>query len=291
MEIISGVKKKERYPVEIRVYPYLHDHYFEGQVIFPAVEALIVMATVAVANYPQINVCHQRQARFPRFLSIDPQEQVKKIFADITEAADGSLSVSIKSMVKAKTGAISRMVEHAYVEFAASPVLEDSVPPLVDFQHLGGKHFNVPAATIYRDLVPFGKAYQNITGELSLSSECAIAHLYGGEGEVNDDPIGSPFPLDAALHAACCWGQRYADIVAFPVGFAERIIYRKTKKEGKYIGRIIPVDVSREPLMFDTLIYDLDGTIYESVSGIQMRDVSQCRLKPPDWIRVDLQET
>lgn len=285
------MKKKERYPVEIRVYPYLHDHYFEGQVIFPAVEALIVMATVAVANYPQINVCHQRQARFPRFLSIDPQEQVKKIFADITDADDGSLSVSIKSMVKAKTGAISRMVEHAYVEFASSSLLEPLVPPLAGFQHLGGKLFNVPSAAIYRDLVPFGKAYQNITGELTMSPEGAIAHLYGGQGEANDDLIGSPFPLDAAMHAACSWGHRYAGIVSFPVGFAERIIYRKTKKGREYYGKIIPVNNSRESLLFDALIYDLDGTIYESVSGIQMRDVSQGRLKPPDWIRVDLQET
>ena len=77
MEIISGVKKKECYPVEIKAYPYLQDHHFEGQAIFPAVEALIVMAKVAEANFPQINVCMQRQARFPRFLSIDPQEQIK----------------------------------------------------------------------------------------------------------------------------------------------------------------------------------------------------------------------
>jgi len=285
MEIISGVKKKECYPVEIKAYPYLQDHHFEGQAIFPAVEALIVMAKVAEANFPQINVCMQRQARFPRFLSIDPQEQIKKVSADITEHADGTLSVAITTMAKAKTGTISRMLEHAYVEFASSPLLEDSVPA---FQHLDGKLFNVHAATIYRDLVPFGKAYQNITGELTMSLEGAIAHLYGGEGEANDDLIGSPFPLDAAMHAACSWGQRYADIVAFPVGFAERKIYRKTKKDGKYIGRIIPVNVSRERLIFDALIYDLDGIVYESVSGIQMRDVSQGRLKPPDWIKVDL---
>jgi hypothetical protein len=288
MEIISGVKKKERYPLEIEAYPYLQDHYFEGQAIFPAVEALIFMAKAAAANFPQINICQQKHARFPRFLSIDPQEQIKKVFADIGKADDGSLSVAISSMVKAKTGMISRTLEHAYVEFAFSPVTEYSVTSPADCMHLGGKAFNVPAAAVYRELVPFGKAYQNIIGDLSLSSEGAVAHLYGGEGEANDDLIGSPFPLDAAMHAACSWGQRYAGIVAFPVGFNERIIYRKTKKEEKYIGRIIPVNLSREPLMFDALIYDLDGKIYESVSGISMRDVSQGRLRPPDWIKADL---
>ena len=290
MEIISGVKKKERYPVEIRTYPYLQDHYFEGQAIFPAVEALIFMARVAVANFPQINVCLQKQARFPRFLSIDPQEQIKKVFADIGEAADGALSVSITSMAKAKTGIISRTLQHACVEFASSPAQDYPASPPADFQHLGGKCINVPAAAIYRGLVPFGKAFQNIVGDLSLSPAGAIAYLYGGEGEANDDLIGSPFPLDAALHAACSWGQRYAGIVAFPVGFEKRIVHRKTKKERKYVSRIIPVDVSREPLIFDALIYDLDGIIYESVSGIQMRDVTQGRLRPPDWIKADLQE-
>jgi len=285
------VKKKERYPLEIKAYPYLQDHYFEGQAIFPAVEALIVMAKVAAANYPQVNVCNQKQARFPRFLSINPQEQVKKVFTDIEESTYGSLRVTISTMAKAKTGIISRKMEHAHVEFAALPDQDYPATTISDWKHLGGKCFNVPAAVVYRELVPFGKAYQNIVGELSLSPEGAIAQLYGGEGEANDDLIGSPFPLDAALHAACSWGQRYTGIVAFPVGFAERIIYRKTKKRSNYIGRIIPVNISREPLMFDALIYDLDGIIYESVSGISMRDVSQGRLRPPDWIKADLQET
>jgi hypothetical protein len=288
MEIISGVKKKERYPVEIKAYPYLQDHHFEGQAIFPAVEALIVMATAAAANFPQVNVCHQMQARFPRFLSIDPQEQIKKVFIDITDTDNGSPGVAISTVTKSKARTISRMLEHAYIEFAALSAQENSAQLLAGFKHLGGKHFIVHAAAIYRDLVPFGKAYQNIIGALSLSPEGAIAQIYGGEGEANDDLIGSPFPLDAALHAACSWGQRYAGIVAFPVGFAERIIYRKTKKESEYMSRIIPVDVSRDPLIFDALIYDLDGIIYESVTGIQMRDVSKGRLEPPDWIKADL---
>ena len=282
------MKKKEHYPLEIKAYPYLQDHYFEGQAILPAVEALIILAKTATANFPQINVCLQRQARFPRFLSIDPQEQIKKVFADIGPAADGSLGVTISTMAKAKTGIINRTLEHAYVEFAASPAEENPALPLPDWKHLGGKRFNVPAAAIYRELVPFGKAYQNIVGELSLSPEGAIAHLYGGTGAANEDTTGSPFPLDAALHAACSWGQRYTGIVSFPVGFEKRIIYRKTKKERKYIGRIIPVNISREPLIFNALIYDLDGIIYESVSGIQMRDVTQGRLRPPDWIKADL---
>jgi len=46
------------------------------------------------------------------------------------------------------------------------------------------------------------------------------------------------------------------------------------------------VNVNHESLIFDCPgIYDLDGIMYESISGIQMRDVSQGRLHPPQWIK------
>jgi hypothetical protein len=140
----------------------------------------------------------------------------------------------------------------------------------------------VPSTAIYRELVPFGTAYQNIVGDLSVSPEGALAYISGGGNEANEDLLGSPFPLDAAMHAACFWGQRFTNIVSFPVGFEKRIIYKKTKKGGVYLGRIVPVNVRQNSLIFDVWIYDSEGTICESVSGIQMRDVSQGRLILPD---------
>jgi hypothetical protein len=143
----------------------------------------------------------------------------------------------------------------------------------------------VPSTTIYRELVPFGTAYQNIIGDLSVSPKGALAYLSGGGNEADEDLLGSPFPLDAAMHAACVWGQRFSGIVPFPTGFEKRIIYQKTKKGGAYLGRVVPVKVNHESLIFDAWIYDLDGIMYESISGIQMRDVSQGRLRPPEWIK------
>ena len=106
-----------------------------------------------------------------------------------------------------------------------------------------------------------------------------MAYLSGGGNEADEDLLGSPFPLDAALHAACVWGQRFADIVPFPAGFEKRIIYQKTKKGDAYIGRVVPVNINHNSLIFDAWIYDLNGTIYESISGIQMRDMSQGRMQ------------
>jgi len=136
------------------------------------------------------------------------------------------------------------------VEFAAVDSAPSFVPPFRVVNKLKGNCISVPSTTIYRDLVPFGRAYQNIVGDLSVSPEGAVAYLSGGGNEADEDLLGSPFPLDAAMHAACVWGQRFSGIVAFPVGFEKRIIYQKTKKGGAYLGRVVPVKVNHESLIF-----------------------------------------
>jgi hypothetical protein len=285
MEIVPRLNEKIRYPWNIDVYPYLHDHHFEGKVVLPAVEALIVLAKVVKINFPQVNIGHLHKARFFRLLSIAPDTRRLAVFVDMETADDGVLVASLLTSVKSKTGTISRTVEHARVEFAAADTTPASMPPPDFVKKLRGNCINVPSTTIYRDLIPLGTAYQNIIGDLSVSPEGALAHVSGGDNEANENLLGSPFPLDGALHAACVWGQRFAGIFALPAGFEKRIIYQKTKKGGTYLGRIVPVKVNHESLIFDAWIYDLDGIMYESISGIQMRDVSQGRMKPPDWIK------
>jgi hypothetical protein len=287
MEIVPRLNQKKRYPWDIEIYQYLQDHHFEGKVILPAVEVLIVLARVVKNNFPQINISYLHKARFSRFLSILPDTRRLEVFVDI-ETSDDGVVASLLTSVKSKDGTISRTVEHARVEFAAADSAPSFVPPFRVVSKLKGNCISVPSATIYRDLVPFGTAYQNIVGDLSVSPKGAVAYLSGGDNEADEDLLGSPFPLDAAMHAACVWGQRFSGIVSFPVGFEKRIIYQKTKKGGAYLGRVVPVKVNHESLIFDAWIYDLDGIMFESISGIQMRDVSQGRLHPPQWIKAEL---
>lgn len=287
MEIVPRLNQKKRYPWDIEIYPYLRDHHFEGKVILPAVEMLIVLSNVVKTNFPPTNISCLNKARFFRFLSISPDTRHMEIFADI-ETTDDSIAASLLTSVKSKTGTISRTVEHARVEFSVADSAPSPMPLPIGVKKLGGNCINVPSTTIYRDLVPFGTAYQNIVGDLSVSPEGALAYVSGGGNEADEDLLGSPFPLDAAMHAACVWGQRFGGIVPFPTGFEKRIIYQKTKKGGVYLGRVVPVNVKPDSLIFDAWIYDSDGVIYESVSGIQMRDVSQGRLHPPDWIKAVL---
>jgi hypothetical protein len=121
-------------------------------------------------------------------------------------------------------------------------------------------------------------------GDLSISNEGALAYISGGDKEADETLLGSPFPLDAVMHLACVWGQRFAGIVTFPVGFEKRVIYQKTKKAEEYLGRIIPVSVTIEELIFDAWIYQED-VMCESIKGIKMKDVTRGRLSPPDWIK------
>ena len=140
---------------------------------------------------------------------------------------------------------------------------------------------------IYRELVPFGPAYHNIAENLLIYKDGAIAKL---QAPINSNSVdktgqlGSPFVLDAAFHAACVWGQRYRGIVAFLVGIEKRIIVKPTQPGYTYFSTAIPVRTDSDILMFDICIYGEDNTLYESATGVHMRDVSAGRMKPPSWI-------
>jgi hypothetical protein len=285
MDIVSQIDKKTSTPSEIEVSPYLRDHHFEGKVILPAVEALILLANVVKLNFPQIRIHCMFKARFPRFLFIGLETQRLTVWVDTENVGNDRMTAVLLTSIKSKQSAIRRTLEHARVEFSTDDSAPSPATPFRVGEKLEGECIRVPAAAIYRELVPFGTAYQNVLGDLTVSPEGALAYLSGGKDEADETLLGSPFPLDAAMHAACVWGQRFNGMIAFPTGFEKRFIYQKTKKGGSYLGRIVPVNVDQESLTFDAWIYDLNGVIHEAISGIQMRDVTQGRLHPPQWIK------
>jgi len=96
--------------------------------------------------------------------------------------------------------------------------------------------------------------------------------------------LGSPFPLDAAFHAACVWGQRYAGLVGFPVGFALRRVFAPTRPGSIYIARVSPKKIHPDRFLADIWITDMDGALHEAVLDVVMKDVSGGRMEPPSWI-------
>jgi len=280
------LKQKKRCSVNMEIFPYLRDHHVEGKAVLPAVEALIVMARAARQAYPEIHLSKLSRAAFTRFLYLEPGKKYQTVYVDLEPAEDGSLVTSLFTSLTSRTGKISRDILHAQVTFSGGGSERVGTSPWNAIEKLKGECISVPAATIYRELVPFHEAYQNILGDLSVSSQGALAYISGGDREADDELLGSPFPLDATMHAACIWGQRFAGIVSFPVGFEERRIYQKTKKGKEYLGRVVPIKVTQDCLIFDAWIYRQE-VICEKISGIVMKDVTRGRLRPPAWIRLE----
>ena len=286
MENFSRLILPQRCLWKIQINPYLYDHHLEGSAVFPAAEAAIELARVVKNNFPQASVNNLTEASFPRFLSIP--ENAEEITVSVKlERGDGTgIAASLLSTIASKAGNISRTVEHARMKFAWIAENQCAAHPFDNRERLEGNCLHVPAAAIYRDLVPLGKAYRNISGDLTVSRAGALGWLSGGDAEADDEFLGSPFPFDAVLQLSCVWAQYFTDIVPFPVGFAQRIIYQKTKKRTMYLGRIKPVTVASPPFVFNAWIFDEQGTVCEAIQGIQMRDVSRGRRKPPAWISV-----
>jgi hypothetical protein len=278
--------KTVRIPVDIPVHPYMLDHCFEGKVVLPAVEAMQVLADTVKGFRPDTDITVLTDAGFDKFLYIEPGITQIAAFSDIAVHENGDIAATLLTKSRSQKSAITRIKEHASLCFSLQPP-ELPEPPLDATATLDGRCFKIPVEKIYCDLVPFGPAYQNIRRQLLLSEYGAIAKTAAPPDHTGADSpecLGSPFVLDAAFHAACAWGQRYARMVAFPVKIEKRVIFKKTLPGTTYISRILPLRIKPDLLIFDIWIYDQKGHIFEAVTGVRMRDVSAGRLKPPRWI-------
>jgi hypothetical protein len=145
--------------------------------------------------------------------------------------------------------------------------------------------FPVPAEALYRDLVPFGPAFQNLAGDVLLFPEGVSARITAPAGPPFCPVLGSPFVFDAALHAVNAWIQRYRGIVAFPVGYAERHVAEPAREGGTYLCTAIPGESDGPDQEFDLWILSPEGCLHEVILGVRMRELFPGRLRPPAWIR------
>ena len=278
--------KTVRLPVKMAVFPYLQDHRFEGNAVFPAVEAMQVLAQAVKDFIPHMDITAITEAKFDKFLFIPPDTEQIDALCSITSFENGDVAAALQTKTMSKKAAITRIKEHVTVYFPhIKPMLagcpHSPTPP--------GKSgcLEITPDQIYRELVPFGPAYHNIAENLLIYKDGAIAKL---QAPINSNSVdktgqlGSPFVLDAAFHAACVWGQRHARMVAFPVGVEKRMIFKPTQPGNRYISRAIPVRTDSDLLVFDIFIWDEDNTLFETAIGVHMRDVSGGRIKPPRWI-------
>jgi len=278
--------KTVRLPVKMAVFPYLQDHRFEGIAVFPAVEAMQILAQAVKKFIPQTDITAITEAKFDKFLFIPPDTERIDALCSITSFENGDVAAVLQTKTRSKKTAITRIKEHVTVNFP------HIMPEFAGYPHGPtppgeSGYLEITPDQIYRELVPFGPAYHNISENLLIHRDGTIAELRAPINSNSVDKtgqLGSPFVLDAAFHAACVWGQRHARMVAFPVGVEKRIIVKPTQPGNMYISRAIPVRTDPVLLVFDICICDKDDNPFEIVTGVHMRDVSGGRMKPPPWI-------
>ncbi|MDQ1278563.1 MAG: hypothetical protein QG555_1606 [Thermodesulfobacteriota bacterium] len=264
-------------PLGIPISPYLRDHRIDGKIVLPAVEILQCLAASVKACCPDAAVCSMGVAKFGHFLQIPEDASVIEACHELDIHEGGRLVSRLITRSAIPGTGIKRAKVHATVEFAG---LQTGRPPFpTDMAAaLEGIPCKISAQTLYRELVPFGPAYQNITGSLFLTESGAMAQVCAA-------PLGSPFPFDAALHAACAWGQRFHHLTAFPVGFEARLIVKPTVPGETYHCRVLPLAATGDDLTFDIRIYDATGGLREAIRGVAMREIFPGRIVPPDWVR------
>ncbi|MFA5180057.1 MAG: 4'-phosphopantetheinyl transferase superfamily protein [Syntrophales bacterium] len=270
-------------PLAIPIPPYLRDHRIDGKIVMPAVEILQLLAASVKTCRPEAAVCHMGAAKFGHFLQIPEDSSVIEACHELDIHEGGRLVSRLITRSAIPGTGIKRAKVHATVEFTKP---KEGRPPLpMDMAAaLDGIAREVPAQTLYRELVPFGPAYQNITGSLFLTENGAVARVCAARQPTVSTLLGSPFPFDAALHAACVWGQRFHRFTAFPVGFEARIIVEPTVPGEIYRCRIIPVAATGDDLTFDICIYDAAGGLREAIRGVAMKEILSGRIAAPGWI-------
>jgi len=282
---VSAITETIRLPIGIPVRPDLFDHRFEGRPVYPAVEAMETMAGAVRTHWPGALVDHMADARFERFLPVSEIGDEIPVLCDLRRKQSGDIAAEMLSKIRLRSG-ITRYKVHASALFLqdTTPAPAEAVMAPEPLNQAAG--FQVSANRLYRELVPFGPGFQTLVETVDLfQNEVLAAACCPPQRLEPGRLLGSSFLLDGAFHAACAWGQRFAGIVAFPVGIARRRVLSPTRRGERYFIRAVPARTDSEALVFTIEIRGEDGRLRERAEGVHMRDVSAGRLQPPEWIR------
>ena len=273
-----------RKQVSLDLPAYLADHHFMGKPVLPAVEIMAVLAGEVRSAAPSAAVTHITNARFEKFLYIDPEATRVGFFVDIALLKSGDIRATLLTRTRSAGAAITRTKVHADMVFSQTPP-DAPVLPLDVAAAVEGVCRTVAAEVVYRDLVPFGPGYHTLASPVYLGDDGALAGIRCPAPGHPDPTLGSPFALDAAFHAACVWGQHRAERVAFPVAVGRRCVYRSVQPGEVCWARVLPRTVSEKQMFVNLWLMDGNGAVCEIAEDVEMRDPSGGRLRPPDWIR------
>ena len=262
-----------RFPLTIPVKHWFQDHCFAGKIVLPAVETMLLLAAKAHELYPEVDIRVMENVRFAKFLEISPESSTIESLVECEKISADSLQATLFSRTVFKT--MSRIKEHGTVEFSSART-QNLPASNIDLTRTEMADTEIAVDYLYSELVPFGPHYQTLQDILYLSDDQAWGRLKAPELAIDpiQEIVGSPFPLDGAFHAACVLGQQVVSFVPFPVGFDKRVISRPTQPGGYYQTRVKKTMQTETELVFDLVIAGDGGQVYETVTGVRMRDVS-----------------
>lgn len=283
MEQLPKVIKTSRQDMNIPIDSYIHDHKYNNSIVLPGVTALQKLAQSTQEHIPALNVRHFYNIAFERFLFINDDEKEIHALNEIIEYNNGMVSSSLITEIITKIG-IKRQKKHVISYFNKN--ISNSELGITDNLHsIKSNGFQIPINRIYQDLIQFGNSFHNITDKVYISDLGSVAVVKSPSVSFEIGQLGSPFPLDAAFQCANIWGQRYCNIIGFPVALKERIIHIPTSQNIKYICMIMPIDATHDTMRFDIRITDNKNILHEEIKGLLLRDISAGKTKPPQWIK------
>jgi 4'-phosphopantetheinyl transferase EntD len=228
---------------------------------------------------PDTAVEAMTEARFTRFLNLAPDQDIQA-FCRLAPAENG-LAATLLTRVTSKSG-VSRTLEHARAVFGDPRPAP--MPPPVDALIPEGPALIFPAERLYEELVPFGPAFCNLTGDVHLSRGGGSAWAKAPDFPHAQNPLGSPFPVDAGFHLASAWAQRFQRTAAMPLRFDRRIIFSPLTAGETCFCRAFPQAAINGGVRFDLWLFDSRGAPREAVLGLILADLTRGALRPPDWV-------
>ncbi|MBM9604301.1 polyketide synthase dehydratase domain-containing protein [Desulfopila inferna] len=265
----------KRIPCNISVQPWFKDHRIGGRICLPAVETMLFLAAHCASISPETDIRIMEDVRFGKFLEIPPIAARLEALVEYSANIDRRVQVKLLSHIRLKT--MARIIEHGEIFFPAE-TRDNHALQNIDPAPPTNTTAEISAAQLYDEIVPLGSRYHTLQEKLLLTKDEAWGKLRAPEISfcyAVQDMIGSPFPLDGALHAACVLGQRLTDLVLFPVGFFRRIISRPTLPGALYLTRVTVTAINHRQIVFDLNIFNNEGLLYETVNGLRMRDIKR----------------
>jgi hypothetical protein len=256
---------------------HLADHHIAGKATVPAVELMELLAR-AVGDHegwgarPPLPL-GMGDVVFPRFL---PADEIDRCTFQVEMArVEAGVRASLHSRIDLP-GGMQRSREHAAATFTHSA----SVPPrptvpLCDYE--------VEAERLYSELIPFGPRYRNLQGTIGLGRTGGIGLVRSpASPSASERLLGCPYLLDAAMHLACVWGQRYGGFIAYPTALSIRLLVAPIAA-GQRRCLVIPRRFEARQLLCDIWLDDEQGKTCEVVTALAMSPLS-AGTTPPAWI-------